>query len=81
MRKRGSGTGKGGEKRGGKGETNKYQQNMETGEIARWTDVDRNGDRKTELEEEETEARERQKGRETKTCRDRDRNREKIRNR
>ena len=24
---------------------------METGEIERWTDVDRNGDRKTELEE------------------------------
>ena len=51
MRKRGSGTGKEGEKRGGKGETNKYQQNMETGEIERWTDVDRNGDRKTDLEE------------------------------
>ena len=34
-----------------RGETNKYQQNMETGEIERWTDVDRNGDRKTELEE------------------------------
>ena len=34
-----------------RGETNKYQQNMETGEIERWTDVDRNGDRKTDLEE------------------------------
>ena len=30
MRKRGSGTGKKGEKRGGKGETNKYQRNMES---------------------------------------------------
>ena len=41
MRKRGSGTGK----RGGKGETNKYQQNMETGEIERcrqkWRQKDR----------------------------------------